>query len=221
MYYTDKIINIPSEVIVNQTRKYLVQQLIFYGDEFMNNIKVNNILVYAIQDYGIHKTDGSRKIEPSVYMLFDVNGHKKFGNYLNIHTGRFNFARSLQYFQNHISYQTDYCYDSNKNGHLHVVVLKLPFPDKFDYWFRGEYSKMYSEKELDQWIVKTIKRKEGKETKIFKTDQYCVLSHDEDYFPLFQDQVYNEFGTRLTEDSIKAEFDFPPKLSNEILRYDI
>lgn len=187
----------------------------------MIHIKKNNIPVFAVQDYGIHKTSGSRKIEPLVYMLFDVNGHKKFGNYLNLHNGRLQFAKTLEYFQNHQAYHNDYCYDSNKNGHYHVVVLKLPFPNKFKHWLNGEYSKIYSPKEIDEWFQKEIKRKEGKETKVFKTDQWCVLTKDKDYFSLFKDQVYKEFGTKLSDDDIDIEYDFPPHLNNEILRYDI
>lgn len=187
-----------------------------YGDEFIDHIKTNNIVVYAIQDYGLHKTDGSRKIEPFVYALFDVNGHSKYGHYMNVQNGRSTFMESLAYFQSHRSYVTDYCYDSNKTGHLHVIVFKLPYPDKFNYFIKGLYSKMYSEKEIDQWIVKYIK----KNKKDYKTDQYCVLSHDEEYFPVFKDIVKEEFGTILTDNDIGMEYDFPPQLNKEILRYD-
>lgn len=221
MYYTKKTILSPTELVFNQTRSYLVQQLISYGDEFMKHIKNNNILFYGIQDYGIHKTEGSRKIKPNVYMLFDVNGAKKYGNYLNIHQGRYDFAKSLQYFQRHHSYKMDYCYDSNKNGHLHVVVLSLPHPEKFHYFMKGQYSKMYTEKEIMSWFGKYIEKKEGKSIIQYKTKQYCVLSHDKDYFPKFKDEVFEEFGTVLSDNEINMEYDFPPHLNNEILRYDI
>lgn len=220
MYYTKKSINQPKELIVNQTRKYLVQQLISYGTEFMANLRRNNILVYAIQDYGIHKTEGSRKIEPFIYMLFDVNGHKKYGNYLNVHRGRVEFAKSLEFFQNHSSYVNDYCYDSNKIGHLHAIVVKLPFVEKFNYFMKGEYSKMYSEEELDTYVIKSITKKEKNEIKTYITDQYSVLSHNSDYYPIFKEQVYQEFGTKLGEDT-SVEYDFPPHFYNEILRYKL
>lgn len=220
MYYTKKSIITPKEIIVNQTRKYLVQQLITYGVEFMANLRKNNILVYAIQDYGINKTEGSRKIEPFVYMLFDVNGHKKYGNYLNVHNSRNEFAKSLQFFQKHSSYITDYCYDSNKTGHYHVVVVKLPFVEKFHYFMKGEYSKMYSEQEIDQWFIKNIVKKENKKEVSYLTDQYSVLSHNSDYYEIFKQQVYEEFGTILDGDKT-VEYDFPPHFNNEILRYNL
>lgn len=207
--------------MINQTRKYLVQQLQCYGEEFMTNIANNNVLMYAIQDYGIHKTDGSRKIEPSVYMLFDVNGRKKYGNYLNIHESRSKFNKSLLYFQKHNSYVNDYCYDSNRNGHLHVIVLKLPFPEKFHIFMKGNYSEMYSPEEINTWFVKTITKKVGKENVEYNTDQFSVLTRDINYFPKFKDKVYKEFGTRLTDDETKNEYDFPPHLNNEILRYEL
>ena len=218
MYYTKKSINVPTKQVINQTRKYLVQQLISYGNEFMTNLKKNNILMYAIQDYGIHTTEGSKKIEPYIYMLLDVNGPQKYGHYINLHKGRVDFASSLEFFQKHSSYVTDYCYDSNKVGHLHVIVVKLPFIDKFNHFLNGKYSKMYSQHELDAWIVKNVIVKENKQTKTYLTDQYSVLTKNVNYFPMFKEQVLNEFGT-IIEDNGDIEYDFPPHLYNEILRY--
>ena len=186
-------------------------------NEINCNIKNNNIVAFGIQDYGIHKTDGLRKIEPSIYMLFNVNGHKKYGHYLNINKSRIQFSKSLEYFQKHLSYKTDYCYDSNRNGHFHVIVLNLPFPEKFQHWLKGEYSKMYSEKEMQNWFIQFQNNKDKK----ILTDQWAVLTHDKSYFPTFKQQVLEEFGTRLSDDNLQMEYDFPPLWKNEILRYDI
>lgn len=211
-------------MFINKTRVYLVQQLQHYGEEFMEHIKNNRINAFAIQDYGINTSESSKKLEPYVYLLHDVNGHKKFGQYLNVHAGRYVFQQSLMFYKKHESYVTDYCYDSNKTGHLHVVVLKLPFPEKFDLFLQGKYSKMYSDTEIDRWFVKYVKRntvEKGKKITIEETtDHYNVLKHNHEYFAKFKDQILNEFGTILTDENIDMEFDIKPKLNKEILRHD-
>ncbi len=210
MYYSNQSISLDT-VHINQTRKYLVQQVQHYGEEFMHHIKNNQVLVYAVQDY---KT-GSKKIEPHIYALIDVNGEKRYNIYVDQLESRKQFQKSLSFFQNHYSYVTDYCYDSNKTGHLHVIVFKLPFPEKLKYFLEGQYSKMYSEEELKKWFPKTIRKN--------KTEQWMVLTKDKEHIPIFIKKLENEFGKlKITNDDlIDAELDFPPNLKNEILRYDI
>lgn len=224
MYYEKKRIN-TDNTVMNKTRLYLVQQLQHYGNEFVEHIAKSNIVCFAIQDYGINTTEDLRKIESSVYILFDVNGNKSFGNYENIHKGRYTFHETLKYYQNHSSYVTDYCYDSNKTGHLHVIVVKLPFPEKMDLFLKGQYSKLYSEEELSKWFIKHIDQVEiikGKKIKTqIITDQYKVLTHDESYFPTFKEKILAEFGTKLNDGDVIMEYDFKPTNYKEILRYEL
>lgn len=213
MYYNNNPIKISSKPFINQTRKYLVQQIQHYDEEFMSNIRNNNIVVYAIHD---HKMciNGSKKIEPHIYMLFDVNGESKYNVYVDKLESRRQFQKSLEFFKNHHSYVTDYCYDSNKTGHLHVVVVKLPFPEKLHKFIKGNYSEMYSEEELHKWFPKYYKK--------VKTDQWCVLTKDPEYKPRFIQQLKEEFGDlKILEKDLDGELDFPPVFKNEILRYDI
>ena len=218
MYYNNEKIN-TSDIVMNKTRSYLVQQLQYYGDEFVGHIAKNRIIAFTIGDYG----HGSEKLEPYIYMLFDVNGEKKYGNYLSINKGRYIFHETLQYYQHHTSYVQDYCFDSNKTGHLHVVVIKLPFPEKFDLFLEGKYSKMYSEDELNKWFIKEFKITEivkgKKKVLLEKNSQYQVLTHDTSYFPKFKEEIKNEFGTILSDEDIHVEYDFKPSLKKETLRH--
>lgn len=225
LYYTNDIITYPSNKVMNKTRTYLVQQLHYYGDEFIKHIATNNVLTFAIQDYGRNISEDTKKLEPHLYMLFDVNGEKVFGHYQNIEKARMQFHESLSYYKKHASYIMDYCYDSNKTGHMHVVVIKLPFPEKFKLFLNGKYSEMYSQNEIEKWFIKEIEIIEidsqtGKKTKTRKlTDQYQILTKDKDYFDIFKNTIKEEFGVVLKEYDGR-EYDLPLKLNREILRFD-
>lgn len=227
MYYNNLPTNFESkfnEPYINQTRKYLTPVFLYYGDEFIQHMKNNTLLMTGIQDYGVNKSSASRQLIPQIYFLFDVNGPSTFGHYANTRKSRIVFSQSLNYFQNHTSYVTDYAYDSNLNGHLHVVILKIPeiHHPKFHLFLEGKYSKMYSKEEIEKLFVKDVEVDSVKDKKVVRvrmlTDQYCVVNHVSEYFDVFKDKVYTEFGTRLTEDDGR-EYDFPPFMKNEILRY--
>lgn len=213
MYYNNpKPINLEKPHL-NQTRKYLVQQVQHYGIEFMKNLSLLEVLMYGIHDYKAVIT-GSKNIEPNIYILVDVNGEKKYDVYLDQLKARRLFQEALSYFKNHHSYVADYCYDSNKTGHLHVIVLKLPFVEKLTLFLQGRYSEMYSDEELSKWFIKSTKKG--------MTQQWSVLTKDKNYRSSFKEQLISEFGKlNITEESLTGELDFPPNLKNEILRYDV
>lgn len=222
MYYTNEIIS-PDDYVMNKTRLYLVQQLQHYGEQFVQFFTKNNITTFAIQDYGFNITEESRKIDSNVYIVFDVNGKKKAGNYIDVQSSRLVFQNTLQYYQNHPAYVTDYCYDSNRTGHLHVIVVKLPFPEKMKLFLKGAYSKMYSQTELQNWFVKEITEKVVIENKLLSvkkiTNQWGVLTKHPDYKKEFIETINNEFGTKLDVNDVNDhEFDISPKLNKEILR---
>jgi len=222
MYYTNEIIS-PDDYVMNKTRLYLVQQLQHYGEQFVEFFTKNNITTFAIQDYGFNITEESRKIDSNVYIVFDVNGKKKAGNYIDVQSSRIVFQNTLQYYQNHPAYVTDYCYDSNRTGHLHVIVVKLPFPEKMKLFLKGAYSKMYSQTELQNWFVKEITEKVMIENKLLSvkkiTNQWGVLTKHPDYKKEFIETISNEFGTKLDVNDVNDhEFDISPKLNKEILR---
>jgi hypothetical protein len=224
MYYTNKSIDPDNGISLNKTRMYLVQQLQHYGEDFISHVSKNAIIVFALQDFGFNVTEDSRKLESHLYMLFDTNGKSKAGNYINVASSRIVFSQSLMYYQSHPAYVTDYCYDSNRTGHYHVIVVKLPFPEKLDLFLQGTYSKLYSQKQLDDWFIKEIQVKivDGETIKTSKklTDQWSVLTKDPSYVSTFINQVKEEFNTNLNPADVTAmEFDFKPSLNQEILRY--
>lgn len=216
MYY-DEISTKNVDFILNQTRRYLVPQVQEYGLEFMKFIRQSEIIMTAIQDYGINRTELARTLEPNIYILFDVNGPKKIGHYIDKMASRVHFSEMLSYIQDREYYITDYPFDSTKEGHRHVIVLRLPHPETFQKFLQGKYSEMYNSDQVNKFFLKYSEvEQDGKIVKRVN-DNYAVLVKDNNYFSIFQDKVREEFGTIV--ENTGQEFDFPPYIPKEVLRY--
>lgn len=223
MYYnntpiSEKTITTDIEV-VNQTRKYLIPQFKHYGTDLIEKIRKLNIKGTFLQDYGVNITPKAREIKPEIYFLFDVNGSLTYGHYNDIKASRLEFMQALQYFREKDYYTIDYPFDSNRDGHLHVVVLKIPQSETLDPFLRGQYSKMYSSKQIREWVPEKIRIVEDGQEVYKYTNAYQVLTRVPDYFELFKQKTVEEFGARESSIDPKAEYDFPPYMPNEILRY--
>lgn len=206
--------------VVNQTRKYLIPQFKHYGLELIDKIRKLNIKGTFIQDYGVNITPSAREIKPEIYFLFDVNGPLTYGHYNDIKASRLEFMQTLQYFKKLNCYTIDYPFDSNRDGHFHVVVLKLPEPTTLEPFLKGNYSKMYSSKQIEEWIPEKIKIIEDGQEVYRYTNAFQVLTRVPDYFETFKQKAVEEFGSRESAVDPKAEYDFPPYMPNEILRYN-
>lgn len=224
MYYSKIPINeetVTKDIeIINQTRRYLIPQFKEYGIELLDRIRSLNIKGVFVQDFGVNVTPEARTIKPEVYFLFDVNGALTYGHYHNVKQSRIDFMEALQYFRSKPYYVVDYPFDSNKDGHLHVVVMKLPKPETLKPFLEGNYSKIYTEDQIEQWIPKEIKVVDDGKEQHKRTVAYQVLTKDPEYFEIFQNKVKEEFGTRDSSVNPKGELDFPPYIPNEVLRYD-
>ena len=224
MYYNNTIINeetVTKDIeVINQTRKYLIPQFKQYGMDLIEKIRGLNIKGTFLQDYGVNITPKAREIKPEIYFLFDVNGPLTYGHYNDIKLGRLQFMKALEYFREKDYYKIDYPFDSNKDGHLHVVVLQLPKPETLEPFLKGLYSKMYTDKQIKDWIPEKIKLIEDNKEVYKYTNAYQVLTRVPEYFETFKEKTVEEFGIKESSIDPKAEYDFPPYMSNEILRYE-
>jgi len=204
-----------SNTVVNQTRKYLIPQFKHYGMDFIEHIRENDLKGCFLQDHGVGK---SNEIKPEVYFLFDVNGPSQYGHYIDIKKARLVFMKTLAYLRSKPYYVIDYPFDSNKDGHFHVIVLKMPFPEKLKTFLKGEYSKMYSKEEIEKYIPKSFQIEQDGEKVTIETDVYQVVTKKPAFLEVFKEKVYTEFKSRHVDSP--DEYDFPPYFPNEILRYE-
>lgn len=110
-----------------------------------------------------------------------------------------------------LNLKSSYIRDAYTQGSNYVLVVPIELDNKE--WKKdflaGNYSKIYSQKELDSFIL-------GKNPSFEKRDK--VLKKEEDYFEDFNAHIYEIFGTKL-EQYDGRELDIPPSSRDEILNY--
>lgn len=182
----------------NKTWRYLLPCLRGHGQHFID--LVNEVMKLAV---GVHDTllDGSPMSQSrNVYILCDKKERERF------------FYRFLDYARRQNYYVTDYCPDSNIKSRKHMVVIKVPahYNGAYDHFLKGEYSKMYSKRELEILFGMPTRR-----------DDYQVLAQTTDAMQDFIAVVAREYGTILQpKDLIGAEYDLPLKRCEEVFHCD-
>lgn len=209
MYYKKNHIEIKDGATWrNKTSSYLSHALYQNGPEFMNYIKTLFVLGCGIRDNAL-----KREQQNEIFIVVDVHGQKLYGNYINVQKSVYDFYRAIAFFKDQPSYIMDYPYDSGKTGNKHVIVFKID-PDIFDAFVKGHYSKMYDRNFIEKYIPKYARK--GKLEK--ESIVYNVLTKNQKYKSQFVKQLNYEFGTTLT-DINDSEYDLPPRMENETLRY--
>lgn len=207
----------PGVIFSNRTYKYLSPSMKLYGEEFIAKLRLLYGLAIGVQDYGFNTSSEDRKLENNIYYVFDVNGQFTFGKHIEIEKSRIDFYKVLSWLREQSYFVKDYPFDSGRNGNKHVVVLKLPKEGMIDKFVNGQYSKLYTKEELDKIINKT--------NKVLKSTVpnpiYSVLSKDEEFKEEYLQILNSTFNSRLTINDISHhnEYDIPPFLKNEILRW--
>lgn len=182
----------------NKTWKYLVPVLRGHGQAFVR--KFNRVFKLAS---GIHDTllGGSDLAEERViYFMID----KKYQPYA--YEDFIKFIRTQEY------YAGDYCPDANfLTTRRHMVVLRVPedFYRAYDYFLKGEYSKMYSEEQ-----AKVLFLDSGKHI------EYGVLTKSEESLKPFLEVIDKEFKVKTKPADFRdAERDLPLRKKEEIFNY--
>jgi hypothetical protein len=179
---------------INKTWKYLLPCLKSYGSTF--TAKYNSLFKLAV---GIHDglLDGTEyENKRLIYILIDKRYKPKIAT---------NIMLWLRY-QPYVL--TDYAFDDLEEGRKHMFVLEIPkeHNDTYDEFIKGNYSKMYSNDDIEKLA--------------FKPDVKDVLNRTENAYQDFIKKVKLSFGTDLKKtDLIGAELDFPIEKNKEMFNY--
>ena len=93
----------------------------------------------------------------------------------------------------------------------YILVFRIPedYYHSYDHFLKGEYSKMYSKKQLNETRIPQILN--GKMNAI-----YCVLTHNVLAYPSYKKAIEETYGsTDIPENP--EEYDIPPRLRREFL----
>jgi hypothetical protein len=182
------------EIKMNKTIDFLVPILKVYGKEFGDKINLLTKLAIGIGDMLLGKK--GIRYEQHLFILVDTKKTgKKFGSFLK-------WIKVLP------MYEDDYAFDSVKDGHMHMIVIKVPeeMYKATENFKHGQFSRMYTPTEVQDLFP------EGKvSTKI--------ISKDHNYKVQFVgklNELFNMTGEHaLTPDDYDGELELPINKQDE------
>lgn len=183
-------------IFSNKTRKYLLPCLKSYGTEFTN--KLNDAFKVAVGIGDVIVSNRRYKHEKHIFILLDSD------------IAPTHFRTFLDYVRNHDSYDNDYVYGNIQKTTFHMIVVKLPakFYSAFETFKMGNYSKMYSQEDIDNFFnIHPVYRR--------------VLIQDNRYKIKFAKEINSEFGTNLKAEDMIGELDLPPTRESEVFNTHI
>jgi len=183
-------------VYTNKTKKYLLPTLIEYGSKFEDNFM--NLFKLAIGIGDLTLIDMGIVIEHSIFILIDTK----------LSRGR--FKKIMTWIKSQEYYQFDYPFDDIHSGHLHMLVIKIPkkFEATSSEFQKGNYSKMYEFKDLNELFGK---RKE--ELDVFMKEPQMLIK--------FVDKINKMFKTNISSIGWKGEIEFPLKEEEEYFNVNL
>lgn len=191
----------------NKTKDYLLPSLKLYGNEFIINLMRNQILAVGVSDRCYTSED-----DDCIYVLIDIFGKWSFGQYLKPSLSRMTFFDTLEYLKDHESFRGDYIFQKD----FHMFKIQLPIPDLKKLFLNGNYSKMYSEQDVESIIKKKDKIK-GIEV---ESVPYGTITKSLFRQNKFRASLEEEFRVKVNYDISDREYDFKPLLINETFNYN-
>ena len=141
-----------------------------------------------------------------------INKELKAGNLLGVYLGEYELDKSHLY----IHLKKDFNYEGLKAEKRFLksgYILKYPIPERFkssvDRFLKGEYSKMYSFKDIEDLSIES------------KTEKYLVLTGDRKFVPFFKERllkaglITEKFNFKDWEET--TELDTPPKTTDLLI----
>lgn len=202
----------------NRTWLYLYPVLKNYGKELTDFLSSFFKVAIGIDDGNIKDLEGR-----FIFILVDTKIetiHESANT-----TYRQHFSKFLDWVKEQSFYERDYLYNNTEGKEQHMIVLKIPeqFYITFDYFIKGEYSKMYKPEEIKTFFGPvTIKNKDSQDiinNKLHKVRG--ILNKSVEFLNPFVTEVNKRFATKVESFYFKdAELDFPPFLDEEIFNYE-
>ena len=177
-------------VYTNKTKRYLLPTLLEYGEHFEEKFK--NLFKLAIGIGDLCLMDMGMIIEHSIFILVDTKfSRRKFKDIII-------WMRCQGY------YQFDYPYDDVHSGHLHMLVVKIPlkYQDTSEHFIKGNYSKMYELKDLNELFSE-------------RKAELDVFNKDPEVLVKFIDRINESFNTTVDYENWEGEVELPIKTEEE------
>lgn len=182
------------EFYLNKTRRFLFPTLRYYGSDF--TYRFNHIfkLAVGIYDYVLEDKMSGRNL----FLMIDNKIREKM----------------FEDFMIWITLQDYYVYSYNPEANMDsrkiMLVLKVPeiFNETYDFFLKGEYSLMYTEKYIDILFPLDTYPNENK-----------ILKQHPEMYNKFNDDLFKEFGVRIDIKHFR-ELELPLKCEEECFNYE-
>ena len=200
----------------NRTWKYLYPCLKVYGGTLKTYLNSFFKLAVGLGDHNINIDENN-----CIYILIDTNIHS---SQQSLQTYREYLSKFLDWVRFQPYYVTDYIFEGFDRGEKHMLVLRLPdiYKESYVKFKQGEYSEMYSSKDIDNLYPLIVNSNKNIEIKVNNniTNIKNVLTKNSSHLELFRKQINDEFGTNLSLNDLKNhELDLPPSQNEEIFNY--
>lgn len=182
-------------ILANKTRKYLLPCLKEYGRDFTSRLE--SVFKVAVGIGDVIVSNRGIKHEKHIFILVSSSIARDF------------FIDFLDWIREQDMYEDDYTFGNIQTSELHMIIIKLPikFYDAFETFKLGSYSKMYSEKDIEELFNKKPQFKK-------------VIVKSKDYKISFVKELNSIFNTNITPEEYDGELDLPPD-KNEIFNNHI
>jgi hypothetical protein len=181
-------------IYINKTKTFLLSTLIEYGQDFEDKFAHLFKLAVGVGDFAL--IDMGMILDDSIYILIDTKFSRK------------GFKDIIQWIKIQKYYVFDYPFDDIHNGHLHMIVIKIPhkFERTLKEFQNSNYSKMYEYDDLHKFFGKR-----EKEMKILTKDPQMLIT--------FVNKVNQMFKTNADSSVWGGEIEFPLKDEEEYFNF--
>jgi len=184
------------EWYVNKTWRFLLPCLRGHGNNFVEKFNLIFKLGVAIHDIIL---DGSDMSEGRNILIMCDKEHKKE-----------DYEKFLDWIKLQDYYRGSYCPNSEvEYSRKEVIIIQVPkqFYSAYDYFLKGEYSKMYTEEQIEALFSSKDKK-----------EVLNILKKTEEAGNAFVKSIENEFGEEgVPLEEIEGEYEFPLVRKEEIL----
>lgn len=185
----------------NKTKQFLVPGLKMYGETFITKLSDDLFkLSYGIHDSLLDDAEILKGRRP-IFIMIDkaVNSNKTW--------------KTVEWFQRHPSYITDYGCDYSGVSRKHMLVLEYPeeLSETYDNFLKGDYSKMYTPELINKYFTDKT------------STNYKVLTKSADYMPTFIKKIEEVFEVIIEDKTpyTNSELDFPILMNIDTRRAEI
>ena len=178
------------EFQLNNTFALLAPIVNCFSNELKNSVYGMSALCWGVGDCHYSTIHKKEKLDAFLFLLVDrcgkwLNDKKR---YENLKLSKKEFSKNMKLIRNDPHYVTDYSWNYLDNRHMIVFKIPKKYLKAFDKFLLGEYSKMYSDHDIEVLKIANTKMR------------ISIVKKDKEFIPFFEKGLNNYYGTNVELD---------------------